>query len=236
MMLSEGSLPEHHVKAFDITYAWNTYDILEQLLSGRKPASFLDQVLTSESLRFPRGSLRMRFNTNHDKNAWDMPAVAKFGLDGLKLTTVLVNTIPGVPLMYTGEEVANSKRLDLFEKVSVDWTQPRTIGDLARELHLLRKDGTALSRGTMTRLRSDHDGEVFAFVRASEKEELLIVLSFSAEPKEYSVELSEGFGGNEIELSEVRTGQVIRVSSGVNRFPTGTIEPKGFRIYSVKRM
>ena len=59
----------------------------------------------------------MRFVTNHDKNAWDAPAVTKFGPDGLKLAVALVATMPGVPMIYTGEEVANDRKLSLFEKV-----------------------------------------------------------------------------------------------------------------------
>jgi len=236
MMLSEGSHPEHHLRAFDITYAWNTYDVLEPLLSGKKPASFLDRVLTSELLRFPRGSLRMRFNTNHDKNAWDLPAVTKFGLDGLKLATVLVNTIPGVPLMYTGEEVANSRRLDLFEEVEVDWSQPRIIGDLSRELYRLRREGTALTSGAMIGVSARPDDAFYAFLRSSDREDLLIVLNVSADPKECSLALPEGFGENGIELSGVLKEEVIRVPSGIREITPGTIEGRGFRVYTVRKL
>ncbi|HXX64439.1 MAG TPA: alpha-amylase family glycosyl hydrolase, partial [Bacteroidota bacterium] len=130
MMLSEGSIPEHHVKAFDLTYAWNFYDQLSPLLEGKKPATLVFDLLKRERLQYPTGSLRMRFTTNHDKNAYDAPAVLKFGEPGLRLLTVLVNTIPGVPLLYTGEEAANDQRLSLFEKVPVDWSRPRQMGEL----------------------------------------------------------------------------------------------------------
>jgi glycosidase len=235
MMLSEGSLPEHHLRAFDITYAWNTYDALGALLSGRKPAQFLDQVLASESLRFPRGSLRLRFNTNHDKNAWDMPAAMKYGADGLKLATVLINTIPGVPLMYTGEEVANSRRLDLFEKVEVDWNQPRTIGALSRTLFHLRHDGTALKRGTMTRLAAQPREAVYAFMRSSDNEDLLVVLNFSPDPQDCSVSLPAPLAGAEVDLVDVMTKEVLQVRSGAREFSPGSLEGHGYRVYLVKK-
>ena len=130
MMLSEGTIPEHHMSAFDITYAWNIYDQLLPILSGKRPATTLDQLLRNEYLQFPTGALRLRFATNHDKNAWDAPAILKFGPAGLKAATVLVNTLPGVPLIYTGEEVANDRRLSLFEKVEVDWQRPKEMGKL----------------------------------------------------------------------------------------------------------
>ncbi len=75
MMLSEGSIPEHHMSAFDITYSWNIYDQLLPILSGKRPATTVDQLLRNEYLAFPTGALRLRFTTNHDKNAWDSPAV-----------------------------------------------------------------------------------------------------------------------------------------------------------------
>ena len=236
MMLSEGSLPEHHPKAFDISYAWNTYDVLLPLLSGEKPASFLSQVLTSESLRFPRGSLRMRFNTNHDKNAWDMPAATKFGVDGLKLTTVLVNTIPGVPLLYTGEEVANERRLDLFEKVEVDWNQPRVIGDLAATLFRLRRNGTALTMGSMVTLQCTPADAVFAFLRSSREEDLVVVLNFSRDSKVCTLVLPDGFSGNETVLSDVLKEGTLGLSPGSNTVVIGEIEGRGFRLYSRKKL
>ena len=75
MMLSEGSIPEHHMSAFDITYSWNINDQLHPNLSGKRPATTLDQLLRNEYLAFPTGALRLRFTTNHDKNYWDAPAV-----------------------------------------------------------------------------------------------------------------------------------------------------------------
>jgi hypothetical protein len=89
MMISEGSIPEHHVKAFDLTYSWNFYDQIAPLLEGKRPATLVDDLLKRERLQLPTGSLRMRFTTNHDKNAFDAPAVLKFTEPGLRLATVL---------------------------------------------------------------------------------------------------------------------------------------------------
>ena len=107
----------------------------------------------TEDLQFPRGSLRMRFVTNHDKNAWDAPAVKKFGPGGLRVATVLVNTLPGVPLLYNGEEVANDRPLDLFEKVDIDWSRPREMGEMNRMLYALRRSNPALILGTFERVK-----------------------------------------------------------------------------------
>jgi cyclomaltodextrinase len=178
-MLSEGSLPEHHVKAFDLTYSWNVYDVLEPLLQGKRLANSLDQILENEELQFPTGSLRMRFNTNHDKNAWDAPAVKKFGPKGLKLAAVLINTIPGVPMIYTGEEVGNDKRLSLFEKTDIDWKRTSEMKELYSALFKLRNEHKAFSRGKMIRIETPAEKNAYAFLRVQADDAILTVLNFS---------------------------------------------------------
>ncbi|RCK73378.1 MAG: 1,4-alpha-glucan branching enzyme [Ignavibacteriae bacterium] len=193
MMLSEGSLPEHHLKAFDITYSWNVYDKLEPLIKGKSQAKTLDEIFKKEGLRFPKGSLRLRFNTNHDKNAWDMPAVRKFGIDGLKLSAVLINTIPGIPLLYNGEEVANDKRLDLFEKVEINWKKKTDMYDLYKTLFSLRKKHRALVDGTFQPIEVINSSSVYAFLRRKNNEKILVVLNFSDKTQKPKLKLNEGF-------------------------------------------
>lgn len=234
MMLSEGSLPEHHVKAFDVTYSWNVYDALDLLLQGKRPVTLLDDILKKESLQFPIGALRMRFTTNHDKNAWDAPAVEKFGLDGLTLATILVNTLPGVPLIYTGEEVANDKKLGLFEKVDVDWTRPRDVGEVYQKLFQFRKENKALAHGTMVRLKTRYDKEVYAFARVAGKDFAIVVLNFSSEGKFTPVEipLKKLFGSDQpVQLRELFDGQLVEVAKETVEQVVVALEPRAYKVF-----
>jgi glycosidase len=235
MMLAEGSLPEEHVKAFDLTYSWNVYDALDPLLQGKRPVTLLDQILKNERLQFPTGSLRMRFTTNHDKNAWDAPAVLKFGTEGLRLATVLVNTLPGVPMIYTGEEVANDRKLSLFQKTPVDWTRPRDMGDLWKFLIGIRHSHLALSRGDMLRVPSTPESDVFSFFRAAGTDKVLVVLNFSSEPREASlaVPMDRIFPRQgSVKMKEVSTGKTIVLQPGVPQ--ALSLEPRGWRMFAVE--
>ncbi|MGA9117052.1 MAG: alpha-amylase family glycosyl hydrolase [Bacteroidota bacterium] len=234
MMLSEGTLPEHHRKAFDLTYSWNIYDALGPLLEGKRPPELLDEIFRAEALQFPTGSLRMRFNTNHDKNAWDEPAILRYGPPGLKLSAVLVNTIPGVPLLYNGEEVANDRRLSLFEKVEIDWKRPRTMGDLYGTLFRLRARNKSLSRGEMIRLSGGGDAQVYAFARAAGKDRVVVVLNFSAQARRARVELPESVlrtGRAGTVLTEVFSGRKLRPAA--DGLLETDLEPLGYRVYTV---
>jgi glycosidase len=215
MMLSEGSLPEHHLAAFDLTYSWNVYDALDPLLNERRPVALLDQILRTEDLQFPRGALRMRFTTNHDKNAWDAPAVTKFGPDGLRLAVVLVNTLPGIPMIYTGEEVANKDTLSLFEKVGVDWKRSGEMGELWRTMFALRKSHAALREGSFRRVRSSDEGRIFAFVRTQGTDRVLVVLNFGKASQQVKLDVGgSGLAGTLRDLLgdgsfEVRQGRLV---------------------------
>jgi len=238
MMLSEGSIPEHSVKAFDLTYSWNVYDALDPLLKGKRPATALDEIFMMEQLQYPTGALRMRFNTNHDKNAWDSPAVLKYGKDGLKLTAVLINTIPGVPMIYTGEELANDRKLSLFEKVDVDSGRSREMGELYKTLSLLRRDHKALSRGELIRVQSSIPADIYAFFRAAGSDKILTVLNFVPEPRvvTLTIPIEKIFPGeNKVVLTEIFSGERMDIRSDGQGRVAIALEPRGYKVLVVEK-
>jgi glycosidase len=226
MMLSEGTLPEHHVEAFDLTYAWNMYDILTKVIAGSASATLFHELVRNESFQFPKGSLRMRFNTNHDKNAWDMPAVKKFTHDGAKATAVLMFTFPGVPLVYNGEEVGNDRRLDLFEKVEIDWTKNADFRRLYRRLAHLRREYPSLVQGEYRPLENSHHDRVISFMRAS-ADQVIVVVNLSGQKMAVEVQVSLPHGQP---LKDCFTSERVLVD------PNGlflSLEPFGYKVFAV---
>ncbi|HLF20356.1 MAG TPA: alpha-amylase family glycosyl hydrolase [Bacteroidota bacterium] len=189
MMLSEGTFPEHHVKAFDLTYSWNFYDALDKVIKGSTPCAVFDELLRNEAYKFPKGSLRMRFNTNHDKNAWEAPAVKKYSVEGAKATAVLMFTYPGVPLIYNGEEVGNMKSLDLFEKVEIDWNKNPGFRELYRGLSDLRAKHPALRRGRFKVLPNSDSLKVFSFERQLGEDYVMVAVNLSKSPRSVHIDL-----------------------------------------------
>lgn len=212
MMLSEGTLPEHHVEAFDLTYAWNFYDLLSNVISGSGSVGMFEELLERESYKFPKGSLRLRFNTNHDKNAWEAPAVEKFTPAGAKASAVLMFTFPGVPLIYNGEEVGNSKRLGLFEKIDIDWTKNRDFRDLYSDLARLRKTHAALRHGEYKPLKNSDGEKVISFLRQSGSEKRLVVVNLSNRSREATISLG---GRANAKLNDLLAGRSVDVADGV---------------------
>jgi glycosidase len=214
VMLAEGQSPEFHLKAFDVTYSWNFYNALKHVLAGKELPSVFDSILSREASAYPKNSLRMRFSSNHDENASDNPDVVKFGKDGAKLAAVLVNTFPGVPLLYNGQEVGSDKKLGLFEKFEIDWTKGEQFREFYTKLFGIRKANPALDSGKYQMIRNDHSDAVYAFVRTTGKNTVLALFNFSDNeqtatlelPKVFSsLEFTDAFTGSEVNYKNVRS-------------------------------
>ena len=188
IMLAEGKNPEDHLKAFDLTYSWNLYDVLSDVVAGKRSVSVFDGILEREQLQYPKHALRMRFNSNHDKNVQDSPAIRLYTTAGAKAAIALTYTYPGVPLVYNGDEVGNAKRLDLMDKVDIDWSKGKEFRDLYAKLAVLRREHKALREGDYRRIWCSDSIRVFAFERRIRDDVVYVVINFSKERKNVKVE------------------------------------------------
>ena len=178
----------------------------------------------------------MRFSSNHDENAWDSPDVIKFGSDGAKLAAVFVNTLPGVPLLYNGQEAGNAKKLGLFEKDSIDWSGGADFRKLYTALFAIRKSHPALS-GSMTRIPTSNEKQVYAFTRVSGADRIIVALNFSKEKFNGTVRLlsPEIITSNHISAENLIDGASETASiPSSGAFPL-SLPPLGFRILSISQ-
>jgi glycosidase len=197
MMLAEGSLPEEHIDAFDMTYGWNTYDVLYPVMLGSLSVDALDGTLKGEYYQFPQGALRLRFSSNHDKNVYDAPAVERYTVDGAKAAAILMATLPGVPLIYNGDEVGNAKRLDLFEKRAIEWDKDTNgFRALYTSLNKLRATMPVLRSGGMKRIANTKidSSAVYAFERVLGRDRATVVINLSPKPQSFHLpaDISKG--------------------------------------------
>jgi len=153
-MLAEWESPELHEKAFDMTYSWDLHHVMSEVTSGKKPAKELFTSINKEKKKYPLNSFRMRFTNNHDENSWNGTEFEKFG-DAAVPLAVFSATVPGMLLIYNGQEVGNTKRLSFFEKDLIDW-EGKTLKPgrnnftiLYQKLNQLKKDNPSLWNGTM---------------------------------------------------------------------------------------
>jgi 1,4-alpha-glucan branching enzyme len=181
-MLAEWETPEMHDTAFDMTYSWDLYHLMNDIAQGKKTADLLDSTLASESAKFPADAYRMRFTSNHDENSWNGSEIERMG-DASKTFAVLTFTIPGMPLIYSGQESAFNRRLKFFDKDSIEWDNfPLAVFYSA--LNKLKKENIALAAGSaggkMIKVASDNDKNIYSFLRMKDNNTVFVILNLSS--------------------------------------------------------
>jgi glycosidase len=114
--------PNTHLleKAFDATYALRLHSLLDSLGRDQKPTAELARYLAAERRMYSAGVSLMNFTSTHDINAWDGSEYERLGPNALP-EAVLTALLPGIPMLYNGQEAAWKKRLRFFDKDTIRW-------------------------------------------------------------------------------------------------------------------
>lgn len=187
-MLAEWDTPEMH-PVFDMTYDWGLHRILNGIAKEEKTVIDLIEHLNKNEEDFPANAFRMQFTTNHDENSWNGTVFERLG-DGAETFAVLTCLVPDMPLVYTGQEAGNTKRLSFFEKDPVEWKDYKMFG-IYSKLFQLKKNNKALYNGDrggeMTFITSSDRENIFSFSRSSGKDKILALFNLSNKPTEFDL-------------------------------------------------
>jgi len=197
-MLAEAETPELNAFGFDMTYSGNMYRLFNAIAQGKKSPRKIDSLLKYEYYNYPQGSMRMRFTSNHDENTWNQPAVVRMNREGAKVGAVLTGTLPGNPLVYNGQEIGIDQALEFFEKDPIVW-QENEVREFYQKLLWTYRNHPALYKGSMRKLKSDNDDQVYAFIRNHQDDNVIVIVNFSPEPFSGKV-YWEGIQGPFVEL------------------------------------
>lgn len=186
LMLAEGHDPRLHDAGFDLTYSWTTYHAMKEVWRG-VAADTLNALVSQEMGDFPLSG-RLRFTTNHDETAWDdTPLVLFGGPDGARAAAVIAATMPGVPLIYNGQEVGDPQRLPLFERVPIDWEADTEMRSFYRDLLARRRASLALREGRHEALDHDRPMDVLAYRRVAAGDTASVVVNTRSVPVEVNM-------------------------------------------------
>ncbi|HXB93954.1 MAG TPA: alpha-amylase family glycosyl hydrolase [Puia sp.] len=187
--LAECEEASYH-EVFDATYTWKLLHKMEAVWRRESPLAGIGEVLNEYDTQFPADALRLYFTTNHDENSHSGSEYERMG-DMARCFAVLCCTWKGIPLIYSGEEMPNYKRLKFFDKDPIEWTGRYDLHGFFRTLLGLRKTNPAMRSGdppaTLRRLHTPSDDRCFAFVRTSGEGQVVVVLNFSGEPLSLAV-------------------------------------------------
>ena len=187
-MLAENDTPEIHL-AFDMTYDWGLYNILNSIVEGDKNVKNLVKHIEHDQQYFPPNAFRMQFTSNHDKDIEDGTVFERLG-DGTEACVVLTCMVPGMPLVYTGQEAGNTKSFAFFEKDPVEW-KDYGLFQIYSKLFRLKKDNKVLYNGDrggkIIFLESSNSKNIFAFTRSSDQDKVFCVFNLSDQLIEFEL-------------------------------------------------
>ena len=216
-LLAEGEEQWLHESGFEATYAWELHHIFNAMAKGgsetknvagdgtiktdAKTVKDLKEYMARDDEKYPAPAMRLMFTSNHDENSWAGTEFERMG-DAHKAFAALTFVMPkSQPLIYTGQEIALNRRLQFFEKDSVeelvDVNYGKEYRDFYRSLCSFRHANKALAAGENVAPAIFVEGApetVLAFTREKEGNKVLVMFNFSVEPA--TITLTEAEAGD----------------------------------------
>lgn len=187
-----------YLQVFDASYCWTWMHKTEDFYKGKTNLDTLKAFLQKYDSACGPNKMTLWFTTNHDENSWNGTEYEKYG-DLAPVLSVFSFTWNGIPLIYSGQELPNKKRLKFFEKDTIEWNGNYALQDFYHTLLMLRKNNVALSAGdplvNTYMLKTGADDKVLAFLRKNGKKEVLVLLNFSKEKLNFTID-SDKLKGN----------------------------------------
>jgi glycosidase len=179
-MLAEAEGPEFHRNGFDMTYGWEYMGLCNKIAKGEKTVKDLYQYFTDHATKYKPTDNVMYFTSNHDENSWNGTEYERLG-EGAKAYAVISATIPGMPLVYTGQESMLNRRLAFFEKDSIKWGDYPMTKFYSALLHLKQTNKALWVEDSTAALipLTDDNKNVFAFVRSRGDKQVVTIVNLS---------------------------------------------------------
>ncbi len=209
IMLAEAQDPkELFHNAFEMGYNWEGHHLMNEIAQGKKNAKDWDNYMKKIDTTFQEDDFLMNFVTNHDENSWAGTVRERMG-DASEAMLAMTYTIPGMPLIYSGQEYDMDKRLLFFEKDTIPKTKGK-IYPILEKLGELKNTNPALNGGknkaSYTAVKNSAEEKVLLFKREKEGETLYFIANMSKEPVSFTTEMQGNFkdymGGTEFSVSK----------------------------------
>jgi len=196
-MLAEASKLELLEYAFDVDYDWDLHHKMNQVAKGKETVVEFEKSMLNTIATYPKNAIRLNFITNHDENSWNGTEFERMG-ESVKTFAALSFVIPGIPLIYSGQEVGLNKRLLFFEKDEIKWNDSLSLTPFYKKLVELKKNSKVLAAGIggadIVRVLSSNDSSVFAFTRSNEAEKIFSIFNLSSKEQTITLQGEDYFG------------------------------------------
>jgi glycosidase len=180
---------------FDMGYGWEAHHVMNDIHKGTKTVADLDSLLAKINKEYAPTAYFMNFTSNHDENSWNGTEYERMG-DGVEAFTALTFAMPGMPLIYTGQEYELKRRLKFFEKDSIPKTKGKMFA-LYEKLGALKNNNQALNgakkAADYSRFKTSDNKKIMAFSRENKSDKVIYIGNLSKETTEFALPLEGTF-------------------------------------------
>ena len=217
IMLAEGARVDHFDAGFDMNFDWNFYNKGKEIFNQGTPATHWATLHQYTYGSIEEGKHKLRFTSNHDECAWHDTPIGLYGsLDASIAAFAATLFYPGVPLLYTGQEIGYPTQLPFFSNLPVDWNYGQSTLSRYQQLMEVYKTHDVCRNGVFEDFSST---DAVLFKRVNNQETLWCIIN--TKNNSYHMNLPNELQG--VHLVEELTGQQIGFSN--------TLELLNFGVY-----
>jgi 1,4-alpha-glucan branching enzyme len=198
---------------FDMGYGFEAHHVMNDIAKGTKTVADWDKLMVHLSEKYEKDDIMMNLTSSHDENAWNGSEYERMG-DAAETFAALTYVMPGMPLIYTGQEYDNKKRLKFFEQDPIEKNKGKMF-DIYQKLGELKNNNVALNGGknaaAYTRIKTSNDTKVLAFERSKHAKKVYYIANLTKSAVSFTVPVAGTFTncmtGEKITLSNNQTLQ-----------------------------
>jgi len=182
------------IDLFDSSYGWHTHHLLNEIAKGNQTAKSLTEHLIGMGEVYAPTHAVMNFTTNHDENSWKGDVFERLG-PAAEVLSVLTYVMPGMPLIYGGQEFGLDKRLAFFEKDFIEKKESSFLS-IFTKLNTLKENNKALDVGDKPgsfNVLETADDQVLGILRSKSNDSIVFYANLSSSTKVISLENVSGF-------------------------------------------
>ncbi len=158
-------------KKFDSGYDYSFFDDIKNAISNNSMLSDFEATIASYlPASYPSYLIPFRYIENHDQARF----ISQYNIDETKLAASILLTMPGLPMIYAGQEVGEQSYRGL-----INWQDPNNFTPFYKKLISLRRDYKSLSVGDYRELITSSPDSVYAYVRSADSSSVVVVSNFT---------------------------------------------------------
>ena len=172
------------IELFDMSYNWSGHHVLNRIFKKENNSKDLKENIVRNINDYSSEHILMNFTSNHDENTWAGTVFDRYG-NGAKTFAALTYFLPGIPLIYNGQEYGLDKRLAFFEKDFIP-KKESDFFDFYKKLNKLKKENNLLNIDPKIKFEviETNSNNIVCFKRSIGEESIYFIANLSETKQE----------------------------------------------------